>query len=719
MEIITDQLCVKDTCLVEKLWLSALFYLSLRQFLNNERANMKHLLTTLLTCLCVLNAHSSIAPEQTYRISSKKFPQKSLFIKDASPANNADVVLWTETWVPAQQWTLREVSDTTLVLLNNYTSSYAVLSSLRSGGKFRMSRTSRNGGLVFEAVKEGSDGETPAMAAISEDDEGQLWVLEQAEACMKFNAACRDEMVEKFLKQYCTSKGSGLHTFVNGGWSESEMLEVMLDAYESTGYENYLQIARNVYSYFNQCVGSNWDGGASSGYHWYGYDFNDDVMWQIIAVARLGWLSNNKTLTNAAKKNFDKIYERAYIPFTGLMRWAQNSGDPYGTNSCIAGPTEVAACYLGMSGCGEEYFEKARDLYAAQHYVLANNMSTGKVWDSVVWDPATQKVKSKNEWASTYNQGTMLGAACLLYDHYGDEQYLKDAKKIMGYTKSDLCNTYGFIKVCQDESNGDLCGFKGILMRYVRRFVLDLCQPAYQDWLLDNAWLAYNNRNEQGLTGTGWLTKATTESTTKAFGCSTSVSAGVNAPLGDVVKDGFAPIQAEAFDYHRGVFTAQQAECAGEQVIQVAKGVWVQYDNVNFGEQTAKSISINVTAPPADATIAIYFDKLEGEPAGVIELKNLDANTTWHTLHADIIPTSGQHHLYLQFNLSTSRTKAFSVDQFSFSTETTDGVKDLADKLESDATPSYYDLCGRRLQTLPLHGTFIIRVGQRSRVHIK
>lgn len=701
---------------------------------------MKHLFATLLTCLSILTAHGAITLEHTYRISSKKFPQKSLFVKDASTANNAEVVLWTETWVPAQLWTLREASETAVILENNYTSSYAVLNNVRAGGKLRMNRTTRNGALTMQAVneaagvyriltpngefcltaKEGTNGEVPALAAVAEGDEGQLWVLEEAEACTQFNAACRDEMVEKFLKKYCTSTGSSMKTFGKGGWGEAEMLEVILDAYESSGNEDYLLTARNVYNYFNQQVGASWDKLVyTDNYHWFGHDFNDDVMWQIIAVARMGWLANNKTYTNAAKKNFDKIYERAYIPFTGLMRWAQNSGDAYGTNSCIAGPTEVAACYLGMSGCGEEYFEKARDLYAAQRYVLANNMSTGKVWDSVVWDPATQKVKSKNEWASTYNQGTMLGAACLLYDHYGDEQYLKDAKKIMGYTKSDLCNTYGFIKVCQDESNGDLCGFKGILMRYVRRFVLDLCQPTYQDWLLDNAWLAYNNRDEQGLTGTGWLTKATTESTTKAFGCSTSVSAGVNAPLGDVVKDGFAPIQAEAFDYHRGIFTTQQAECAGEQVIQVAKGVWVQYDNVNFGEQTAKSISIDVTTPPADATIAVYFDKLEGDPAGIIELKDLDANATWHTLHADITPTSGQHHVYLQFSLSTSRTKAFSVDQFSFSTETTDGVEDLANKQESDATPSYYDISGRRLQMPPLHGTFIVRQGQRARVVVK
>ncbi|MBQ8937036.1 MAG: hypothetical protein IJ066_04845, partial [Bacteroidaceae bacterium] len=320
---------------------------------------MKHLLTILLACLGVLTAPAAVTLEQTYRISSKKFPGKSLFVKDASIAANTDVVLWTETAVPAQQWTLHEVSDTTAALLCNYTSTYATASALRAGGRLRMNRTSRNGGFVFEAVDEaagiyrimtpdracclsaakGEDGEVPVWAAFAEGQDEQLWFLEQVEPCTSFDAACRDEMVARFLSKYCTSRGSGMRTFSRGGWGEAEMLEVMLDAYESTGNEEYLSTARYVYNYFNKHVGSSWDKLVyTDDYKWYGHDFNDDVMWQVIAVARLGWLTSSKTFTNAAKANFDKIYDRAYIPFTGLMRWAQNSGDPYGTNSCIAGP---------------------------------------------------------------------------------------------------------------------------------------------------------------------------------------------------------------------------------------------------------------------------------------------------------------------------------------------------------------------------------------------
>lgn len=707
---------------------------------------MKRLLIALMMVVPFAIANAAPAVGHTYRITSKKFPTKSLFIKNAAKAVSTDVVLWTETNVSAQQWRLNASSDTTVAFSSPYVNYYATPSNQRAGGKLRMGRLMSNAAVKLVAAEEsagayrittldgsccltvtsGENGEVPVWAALNNSDgDGQLWLLEEVAAQDAFNADLRNEMMDTFMKQFCTTKGTGMWTFVKGGWGEAEMMEVVLDAYESTGNEEYLNKAKYVYNYFKNRVGDSWDRLVyDDNYHWFGHDFNDDVMWEIIAVARLGWLTGNKTYTNAAKRNFDKIYDRAYIPFTGLMRWAQNSGDAYGTNSCIAGPTEVAACYLGMSGAGEEYFEKARDLYAAQRYVLANNMLTGKVWDSVVWNPSTEKVKSKNEWASTYNQGTMLGAACLLYDHYGDEQYLKDAQKLMSFTKSELCDAYGHIKVCQDEANGDLCGFKGILMRYVRRFVLDLCQPTYQKWLIDNAWLAYCNRSEKGLTGTGWLTKATTSSTTNAFGCSTSVSAAVNAPLGDVIKQGFDTLQIEQFDYHRGMIVKEARERGGGKVVFISNGYWTQYDNVDFGEQTARSIAVEVSSPETTSTgtVEIYFDRMDGTPAGIVEIKDLDATATWHTLYADITPTTGQHHVYLRFTSSSTRAKIYQADQFCFYTETADvvqtGVRQPQANIANEIT-TYYDLNGRQLPTRPQRGPFVMRQGFRSRVVVK
>lgn len=491
---------------------------------------------------------------KTYRIESVAAPGKSLMTQNSSldihsNDKEAHIVLWTETDVASQQWTVGNM--TSGLIRNVYSKKTISAFAAQAGSKTRQATggaprwtliaIDEEAGIykiknstkdLFLTITATTDG-TIAELAEATDDAKQQWRFVEVEPKATFTPAMREEMMDAYIKKTVETKGSNRMTFGNGGWGESEQLEVVLDAYETTGRQDYLEVAQNVYNWFNANVGSSWNKLVyTDNYHWFGHDFNDDVMWQILAVARLGLLSGKRTYVNIAKRNFDIIYNRSYIPFTGLMRWAQSSGDPYGTNSCINGPAEVAACYLGFAGCGEEYFEKARSLYEAQRYVLANNMSSGKVWDSVVWNPETEKVKSKNEWASTYNQGTMLGAACMLYKYYGDEEYLKDAKKIMSWTKGNLCDSHGVVNVCQ-VTDGDLVGFKGILMRYVRRFIRDCDASSYQSWMEQNAMQVYCNRSTEGVTPTSWLQKGTADNTTNDFSLSTAASAAVNVIFPD------------------------------------------------------------------------------------------------------------------------------------------------------------------------------------------
>ncbi|MCR5780859.1 MAG: glycoside hydrolase family 76 protein [Bacteroidaceae bacterium] len=517
------------------------------------------ILLTLMFLFVFHFAQAQVEVGKTYRIVSLAAPTMSLITQNSSLESNANIVLWAETDVASQQWTLSGTLPETTTLRNAYSRLTFGLSKTAEGGTARQGGT--GGRWTLEAVNENEniykfqqksnglyltaiadehgkfiDGSVPQMAAAT-DDLTQQWKLIEVEPKTTFTAAMREEMMDAYVKKAVESVGSNRQTFGKGGWGEAEQLEVVLDAYETTGRADYLTLAKNIYNYFNANVGTSWNKLVyTDSYHWFGHDFNDDVMWQIMAVARLGLLTGggkNNSYIRAAKKNFDIIYNRAYIPEVGLMRWAESSGDPWGTNSCIAGPTEVAACYLGFAGCGEEYFDKARELYQAQRYALASNMATGKIWDSVVWNPETMKVKSKNEWASTYNQGTMLGAACMLYKYYGETKYLSDARKIMSWTKSNLCDSKGIVNVCQGGDNHDLYGFKGILMRYVRRFARDCKQDTYKEWLLKNALHAYCNRSTEGVTSTAWLQKGTAENTSDDFGCSTAASAAVNVILDD------------------------------------------------------------------------------------------------------------------------------------------------------------------------------------------
>ena len=502
---------------------------------------MRRLITVVLTLMLAgwtaCAAKSMVADGRTYRITTGD-GGKVLFVENASLDENANVVVWTATDVPAEQWTAHVDKRGMVTFRNVYTGLFLTSASGRmtQGAQptcFALDKGERKGDVClrtegrYMTVPDTTDGTQLLMG-----DSRQAWRLVEVKPQRTFTTAMRNRMADAFLKQYRKTVAPGRFTFTNGGWSESETMEAVLDMYEATHDKRYKSTYEGCYEWFSEHVGQTWNGGTRKpGYDWFGYDFNDDVMWHIIGAARAYNLLGERKYLEDAKRNFKIIYERAYMPYCGLVRWAEKSGDRNGANSCINGPTEVAACYIGIAEADESYFEIARDLYARQREVLFDP-ATGHVDDAVVFDPTDGSVKSRNSWASTYNQGTMLGAATLLYQHYGDEQYRQDANRIFDFARKNLCNEHGIVKVCQNV-DGDFQGFKGILMRYVGLYARVFDSDEAREWLMRNAFHAYNNMNSRHYGHSAWLTKAAEDGRygdkdyrTCAFGASTALAAG-------------------------------------------------------------------------------------------------------------------------------------------------------------------------------------------------
>ena len=508
---------------------------------------MRKLFVSLLLTLCLPTVQSAVLPGRTYRIVPDGHSEKSLFVSNASLDDKAAVVVWTETDVPAQQWTVEAAEGGSVAFRNVYTGMYLDASNIM----LRQSATPS--AWELEAVDEATnryrlkqskylrvvstvDGRQPTVSAT-----GQTWQLVETVPIRLLDTNIRSRMLEGFLKQYVQQRGSGYRTFMDGGWGEAETMEAMLDCYEATGDQTFLNVFEACYAFLRYHVGQTWNGGTIvSGYNWFGYDFNDDVMWLIIAAARAYHLTGKPFYLNDAKDNFELIWERAYLGYVGLLRWAEYTGSRNGANSCINGPAEVAACYIGAATGDERYYERTRELYDNQRRYLFV-AETGQVYDSVELNPSDGSVVSRNQWASTYNQGTMLGAAVLLYRHYGDEQYRQDADRIMGYARQHLCNGHGLVSVCQN-ADGDFQGFKGILMRYAGLYAREFGQTDCQAWLTKNAFHAFNNMNSHSFGHSAWLTKAAEDMTYgdvdygaagSAFGASTALTAACAAPLPD------------------------------------------------------------------------------------------------------------------------------------------------------------------------------------------
>ncbi len=463
-----------------------------------------------------LAIHLGAGAQDCYRIIQEGDSTKSLFVANSSLDDSARVVFWPETDVQAQQWILTPHDSASFSLRNVYTGMYL---------------TANERELIQTITPHLWSSDTTTALRPSIIHNGTRMVLLPIKAHLEFNAELRQRMADGFFSQFLKSRGEGFSTFMDGEWKESETLEAVLDVFEQTRDRRYWDIYASCYAYFTKCVGNLWTGVSKvRQYSWYGNDFNDDVMWHVIGAVRASMLSGEKKYLDDAVRNFNAIYHRAFMARQGLMRWAEKSGDRYGANSCINGPTEIAACYIGECTGDENYFDIARRLYARQRQFLFEP-TTGHVYDAVVFRPDSTEITKANKWASTYNQGTMLGAAVLLYQHYGDSQYLEDAKKILSYTRSHLCDRHGIINVCQ-RADGDFQGFKGILMRYAGLYARTFNDEETRHWILRNAQHAYNNTNSHHFGHSAWLTKSAednhhnkTDYSTQPFGASTAITA--------------------------------------------------------------------------------------------------------------------------------------------------------------------------------------------------
>ena len=558
---------------------------------------MKHRIITLVALAATLHIDAAIESGKTYRIEPAEVQGKSLFVGNASEADEAPVVIWTETDVPAQQWRAEVADDGTVTLRNLFTGKYL------DAPKMRLVQSAAPASWTLEATNEEAneykmkqerylrttntnDGWQPVMSATS----NLSWRFVEVRPQATFDTAARQRMIDGYLAQYKQERVRNYCTFMDGGWGEAEILEALLDCYEATGDAELLNVFEQCYGYLRYSVGTVWTGGAaSSSYHWFGYDFNDDVMWLIIAAARAYHLTGNQRYLTDARNNFDRIWRRAYLGYVGLLRWAESSGDRNGANSCVNGPAEVAACYIAAGLNDESYYEKARELYANQRKYLYEP-ATGHVYDSVVFNPDDLSITSSNPWASTYNQGTMLGAATLLYRHYGEAQYKDAAARIIAFAKKELCNEHGIVSVCQN-ADGDFQGFKGILMRYAGLYAREFNDDDYGAWVLANGWHAYNNMNSRSFGHSAWLTKAD-ESLLynnvdyslpgSAFGASTALTAACGYPLpegdqSDIEEIYDSPIYDLRFD--NSVYDLQGRKVNGQMVKesngQMKKGIYI------------------------------------------------------------------------------------------------------------------------------------------------
>ena len=379
-----------------------------------------------------------------------------------------------------------------------------------------------NGNPVYVTIdNNGRESEIHLQNLKARDLGSQVWYLDKKDNVTNTGVTKEkaNEVGKAFLDKFYVdtqqSNGTTRKSIGGGFWVGAELIEMLLDGYETLGddvyreafdssYQDELDNIGNRFWYWTDMTEEVW---ATNPCQQQGYDtnpYNDDVMWLVMASARAHMLFGSKddgdgfrNYLKYAEDNFKVVYDRG-LKEDGTIRWCMEEQAGTGTTSCINGPTVVAACYLGEITKDENYFNIAKDVHQAQiNAGMYDPNEKGRVWDS-----------PNNNWASCYNQGTWIGSCVLLYNHYHDQAYLDQAKEAMDFvTKKNgyFSDEYGVLKQESSIFGGDLPAFRSIMMRYMRMFIDNdeikekVDMTPYIEWFNNNARVIYNNKNASGL----------------------------------------------------------------------------------------------------------------------------------------------------------------------------------------------------------------------------
>ncbi len=408
-------------------------------------------------------------------------------------------------------------------------------------------------------------------------------------------------------------------------WDQAEIYEIVIDAYENTGHPRYKAMIYDIFKGFNLHNGSDWT------YN----EYNDDIMWMVIACARAFFMTGDTAFLDTARYHFDQVWDRGWSEDLGGGIWWRT--DNRTKNACINCPAAIAACLLGEALGDESYYGKAVKI---MEWVTANlyDPSTGQVYDAYDINGI------KNTWASTYNQGTFIGANTFLYEHYGDEAYYNRARLASDYT---IHTMYRGGVMSNEDSSGDLIGFKGILCRWISRFAVKYNQPDIMEWLKYNGAAAWNNRNKADLIWTTWNSKTSDIIQYDIFGLSTAVSLLNNSRTDtNLIIDASDRIEIEDFDSCRGVITEECSE-GGRSIGEVADGFYTVYHNVDFGEGGFKKAGFRAAAQEQGGTVELRLGGTEGIIIGTCEITATGGEDIWETFSCEVTEVSGIQELYL------------------------------------------------------------------------
>ena len=328
-----------------------------------------------------------------------------------------------------------------------------------------------------------------------------LVFLNLASAARAFTSADADGSFTSYNAAFYFTKGTNgfFHKTTDDGktffWDRAEQMEMLLDVYERATNPVCLTMFSNVFNGFITDYGASWEKN----------EFNDDIMWMVIACARVHQLTGEAKYRDVAKNNFDLCFARAASINLGGGLWWKTANQS--KNACVNGPAAIAAHLLFQITGDADYLAKAENIFQWERATLFD-ANSGAIADAISNDGKI------HPWASTYNQGTFIGAANFL-------GHTNDALLAADFLMKNLC-VDGLLPAYRQD--GDPGGFNGIGVRWLAKFMRQRgLESRYQPWLQRNADAAWNaRRKSDGLIWSRWPAP-TPERNLFSWSCSSAV----------------------------------------------------------------------------------------------------------------------------------------------------------------------------------------------------
>jgi len=260
-------------------------------------------------------------------------------------------------------------------------------------------------------------------------------------------------------------------------WTQAVYWDLAMDVYERNHKKAQLNFIKDMYQGgYSQYDGYNWNNSVK----WFIYD---DMMWWVMALARAHEITGDQTYLQKAIEGFNHVWEGSYDKVDGGMFWDFKHS---GKNACINYPTVIAAMRLFKITGDESYLTKAKSVYAWSRSNLFNQ-TNGRVADHKI------RMNRPGYEDYTYNQGTAIGAAVMLYKVTHDTAYLTDARLAADYTMNNMCKE-GMLPAEGDFNEQGV--LKAIFAQYMMQLIQTSTQSPYLAWIQKNVNTGWQNRDK-------------------------------------------------------------------------------------------------------------------------------------------------------------------------------------------------------------------------------